>query len=351
MEIQSENPDGGSSNNVGFDNQGLINLICSDASEGKPLRLERDNKIPLSEDIPKIVSYFESQYHKINFKAVPKLPKDIFMIYKVDEKTLLDIQYALSSHEPFVKFVEIFTSYLNKSCGDLEALFKMFYPTEIPLSIEDSFANIIVILKMLIGKIYGTSYEEIIASGNLPDPNMQKILVETGIVQLVIEIINLLYEPFLYMESTDAKEDRAVRNKLSEIFEHCYRLLEKVAANNEENRQYISRWVDLFLEHSNNINRSYIQECLVGILQNNPVSIEATINEDKIVTLINSFFNEAKKQAPDAPLTTKYLRLFSTFIVCEDRVIRENQNIILNKFFKEIKNEEQSFRFKVEYKT
>jgi hypothetical protein len=53
--------------------------------------------------------------------------------------------------------------------------------------------NIIIILKMLIGKIYNTTYEEIVGSGNLPDKNMQKILVETGIVQLVIEITNLLY--------------------------------------------------------------------------------------------------------------------------------------------------------------
>ncbi len=50
----------------------------------------------------------------------------------------------------------------------------------------------------------------------------------------------------------------------------------------EENRIYLGKWVDLFLEHSNNINRAYIQECLVAILQNNSLCIEATINEQKI---------------------------------------------------------------------
>jgi len=104
--------------------------------------------------------------------------------------------------------------------------------------------------------------------------------------------------------------------------------------------------VDLFLEHSNNINRSYIQECLVCILQNNPVSIEATINEKKIDELIQSFFTEAKRENF---LTTKYLRLFSTFIKCEDRVLKENQQIILNKFFKEKENA-WSFKFKLEEK-
>ena len=59
---------------------------------------------------------------------------------------------------------------------------------------------------------------------------------------------------------------------------------------NTDNRFYLSRWVDLFLEHSKNINREYIQECLVGILQNNPKAIEATINPDKIKDLIKRFY-------------------------------------------------------------
>ena len=107
--MQSDNLD-----STGFDNQGLINLICSSEVDGKVLKLERDTELPINEDIPKIVSYFESRYQKISFTAVTQLPKDIFMIYKVDDKTLLDIQYALSSHEPFVKFVEIISSYLIK---------------------------------------------------------------------------------------------------------------------------------------------------------------------------------------------------------------------------------------------
>lgn len=96
--------------------------------------------------------------------------------------------------------------------------------------------------------------------------------------------------------------------------------------------------MDLFLKHSKNINREYIQECLVGILQNNPDSIELTINKDKIITLIESFFKEAANLRSGEELTTKYVRLFSTFIKCEDRVIKENQNIILNYFFKSMDN-------------
>lgn len=52
--------------------------------------------------------------------------------------------------------------------------------------------------------------------------------------------------------------------------------------------------MDLFLSHSKRINRSFIQETLVCILENNPVSIEQTIDEQKIEELIESFFIEAK---------------------------------------------------------
>ena len=145
----------------------------------------------------------------------------------------------------------------------------------------------------------------------------------------------MLYEPFKFIEKeTVPSEDKAIRMKIAEIFEYSYNLIEKIADNNELNRMYISRWVDLFLEHSNNINKSFIQECLVGILQNNPVSIEATIGKENIQMLIKCFFEEAKGIDKKTELTTKYLRLFSTFIKCEDRVVKANQYIILNEFFK-----------------
>ena len=156
--------------------------------------------------------------------------------------------------------------------------------------------NVINILKMLIGKIYHTHYDNILTSGSLPDPNIQKILVEAGIVELVIELLSLIYEPFKVYEAGTAKDKEndmclRIRSRLSDIFEFSYRLLEKTASYNEKNRTYISRYVDLFLLHSNSINKSYIQECLVGILQNNPVSIEATINQEKINEQIKSFFD------------------------------------------------------------
>jgi hypothetical protein len=47
------------------------------------------------------------------------------------------------------------------------------------------------------------------------------------------------------------------------------------------------------------------------------VAIEATIDENKIKNLIYNFFKEAKENKK-GPLTTKYLRLFSTFIKCEN---------------------------------
>lgn len=80
--------------------------------------------------------------------------------------------------------------------------------------------NIVAIEKMLAGKIYGTDYENIVASGNTPNKTVQQILVESGIVQILIEILNCLYHPFRFIEKNNDKpsDDRAIRMKITEIF-------------------------------------------------------------------------------------------------------------------------------------
>ncbi len=68
---------------------------------------------------------------------------------------------------------------------------------------EDMLANLIHIMKLLTGKIYGTTYENICPSGNTPSSIIQKILVQTGITELLIEILFILYEPFKDIEKTN----------------------------------------------------------------------------------------------------------------------------------------------------
>jgi hypothetical protein len=43
---------------------------------------------------------------------VVELTEDSFLIVKVDEQTMMDIQFVISSHEPFVKFLKIFSSHM-----------------------------------------------------------------------------------------------------------------------------------------------------------------------------------------------------------------------------------------------
>ena len=56
------------------------------------------------------------------------------------------------------------------------------------------------VLEMLAGKIYGTTYCDIVASGNTPNSLIQKILVDTGSTELLIEIIFQLYDGFRHNE-------------------------------------------------------------------------------------------------------------------------------------------------------
>ena len=210
------------------------------------------------------------------------MTEDSFIIVRVSEETILDVSYVLSSQEAFVKVVEILSTELKKKNSGGVSWMDMFMSLN-----GDLLDSFISVLKMLTGKIYDTDYDDIEASGNSPVLQIQKILVETGIAQLLIEIIFTLYDPFKEIISNNAiTEDKAIRLKVAEIFELSYILVEKIVKEFIENKIYFSRWVDLFLEHSNNINRPFIQECLVNILQNNPVSIKAMISETIINDLI-----------------------------------------------------------------
>lgn len=70
---------------------------------------------------------------------------------------------------------------------------------------------------MLAGKIYDTDYDNIVASGTIPNRTIQNILVQTGIVQILIEIIHNLFDAFRFVEKNinDPSEDRALRVKMT----------------------------------------------------------------------------------------------------------------------------------------
>lgn len=67
---------------------------------------------------------------------------------------------------------------------------------------EDLLITMISVLKLLKAKVYCTNFEDIDSSGNSPVRQIQRILVETGIAQLLIEILFTLFEPFLFIERT-----------------------------------------------------------------------------------------------------------------------------------------------------
>jgi hypothetical protein len=131
-----------------------------------------------------IEKYFEEKIDKISFKAVESLSEDSFIIVKVGDETIRDVAYVLSSHEHLVKFVEIFSSKILEIQDKTGEEYKRIFMSL--LKIEDFFKNVIQILKFLCEKIYSTDYEEIESSGNTPIPQIQKILVQTGIPQLLI---------------------------------------------------------------------------------------------------------------------------------------------------------------------
>ena len=60
--------------------------------------LERGLEINIDLNLPKIVLYSEQKSVKFYLTAVDELTEDSFCIYKVDEETMMNIQYVISSH-------------------------------------------------------------------------------------------------------------------------------------------------------------------------------------------------------------------------------------------------------------
>lgn len=88
--------------------------------------------------------------------------------------------------------MEILSTEMKKKLANPDARWVDFF-----MSLEDDLMlSFISVLKLLIGKIYDTDYDQIESSGSSPIKQIQKIIVETGIAQLLMEIIYTLYEPF-----------------------------------------------------------------------------------------------------------------------------------------------------------
>ena len=108
--------------------------------------------------------------------------------------------------------VEIASTEMKKKNSNPDVKWFNFF-----MSLEDDLMlSFISVLKLLIGKIYDTDYDQIESSGSSPIKQIQKILVETGIAQILMEIIYTLYDPFFEIVSTDEiTDDKPKRMKVA----------------------------------------------------------------------------------------------------------------------------------------
>ena len=88
---------------------------------------------------------------------------------------------------------------------------------------------------MLAGKIYETTYANIGPSGNTPNHVIQKIIVDTGTTELLIESIFQMYEGFKLIENnSESLMNRVRKERFSDVFERYYVLLEKIVLGNKQ---------------------------------------------------------------------------------------------------------------------
>ncbi len=119
--------------------------------------------------MPQTLKFAEDLYDLFELKDVDELTEDSFFIVKVDDETIMNIQYILSSHEHLIKFLRGLSSYMLKErerIGDkLSSLQasenedkKMANILDFQDTAIDELENMKSILEQLAGKIYGTTY-------------------------------------------------------------------------------------------------------------------------------------------------------------------------------------------------
>jgi hypothetical protein len=92
----------------GFVSKGLINLICD--GEGK--KLDRGSLIAKDPNTKNIIKFSENLFELYELVSVVELTEDSFLIVKVEEETMMNIQYVISSHEHLIKFLDRFSSHM-----------------------------------------------------------------------------------------------------------------------------------------------------------------------------------------------------------------------------------------------
>jgi hypothetical protein len=74
--------------------------------------------IPKDPNTKDIIKFSENLYELYELKNVVELTEDSFLIMKVDEETMMNIQYIISSHEHLIKFLDKFSSHMVKEYAE-----------------------------------------------------------------------------------------------------------------------------------------------------------------------------------------------------------------------------------------
>jgi hypothetical protein len=70
--------------------------------------------IPKDPNTKDIIKFSENLYELYELVSVVELTEDSFLIVKVEEETMMHIQYIISSHEHLIKFLDRFSSHMIK---------------------------------------------------------------------------------------------------------------------------------------------------------------------------------------------------------------------------------------------
>lgn len=169
-------------------------------------------------------------------------------------------------------------------------------------------------LKYLIGFIYNCPYDKIKVLGNNPVAQRQKLFGELGMVELATALVYAIDCKDPMLSSKLAVSRKSEYNRIRNIYELGYEILESVAKNNRVSKLKISFFLDDYLKQIIKPQNKVVYKSLQVVLEDNYMAIEKIVTQDLIKELIMSF----NKVEPDP----EDLKFMSILCICQGRSVK-----------------------------
>ena len=151
---------------------------------------------------------------------------------------------------------------------------------------------------------------------------------ETRLVDLLIDCLIYPFETNMFNY-----DELSSSHAITRICQLIYRILKHTVKDNNQNKNYVAQWIDLFFKQAmvtTDKNTFYAELTITELLTNNKQLLDTQIEESTIKSLIDLCLKQPKHE--------RFLKMLSTLCQCDGEAIVSNQDGIYDAVLKNEKD-------------